>query len=208
LNCDRIARAYRWLEYLAFGHELERRRLRFLPEIASARRALLLGDGDGRFLARFASASDASVDYVELSAAMLELARTRAGNRAAFHPADALTYPFAPHSHDLIVTHFFLDCFNASELNMLIARVREAACPGARWLISEFRQPRWASPLLAALYLFFRVTTGLRTNRLVDHRPILRRHGFRLVAEETSRAGLLASELWELPCGSTLRRTP
>ena len=30
LNCDRIARAYCWLEYLAFGRELERRRFRFL----------------------------------------------------------------------------------------------------------------------------------------------------------------------------------
>jgi SAM-dependent methyltransferase len=206
LNCDRIAGAYRWLEYLAFGHELERRRFRFLPDVASAHRALILGDGDGRFLARFAAASNASIDYVDLSARMLELARREVGRegdkrgagtaRIAYRHADALTVPLAPAEYDLIVTHFFLDCLNERDLEHLVERAAHAAQPGALWLISEFRQPRWATPLLSLLYLFFRATTGLATSRLTDHRPLLVKQGFRLKREETSRLGLLASELW------------
>jgi ubiquinone/menaquinone biosynthesis C-methylase UbiE len=197
MNCDRLARAYRWLEYLAFGRALERRRFRFLADAAGARRALILGDGDGRFLARFAAASQASIDYVDVSAHMLDLARNRAGTRRiAYRHADALTLSLAPATYDLIATHFFLDCFNKRDLERLVERAARAAQPGALWLVSEFRQPSWAAPLLTALYLFFRATTGLATRRLTDHRPLLVKHGFRLKREETARLGLLASELW------------
>lgn len=195
MNCDRIARVYRWLEYLAFGRELERRRFHFLSDVTGARRALMLGDGDGRFLAKFAASSPASIDYIDASAGMLQLARARAP-RANFCQGDALMVPLAPAAYDLVVTHFFLDCFRDTELEGLAKRITDASQPGARWLISEFRQPSWATPILSAMYLFFRIVTGLQTNYLVDHRPILRRHGFRLIREATSRAGLLASELW------------
>jgi SAM-dependent methyltransferase len=202
VNCDSIARSYRWLEYLAFGRALERRRFRFLADAAGARRALILGDGDGRFLGRLAALSSASIDYVDVSVRMLELARREALKkgartcRIAYRHADALTLPLAPAEYDLIATHFFLDCFNGRDLECLIERVADSAQPGALWLVSEFRQPLWAAPLLGALYLFFRVTTGLTTRRLTDHRPLFVKHGFRLMREETSRRGLLASELW------------
>jgi SAM-dependent methyltransferase len=203
LNCDRIARAYRWLEYAAFGKELERRRFRFLAEVSRARRALLLGDGDGRFLARLLEQNRAYnecllADAIDVSIRMLEIARARAGShRVTYLQADALSAPFPSAAYDLIVTHFFLDCLDPCGVETIVRRVSEAARPGALWLVSEFREPPWARVFLRGLYLFFRLTTGLTTQRLADHRPVLARYGFRLVAEETSRAGLLASELWE-----------
>src|SRR5579884_25684 len=158
VNCDRIARAYRWFEYAAFGRELERRRFRYLSEVASAKRALILGDGDGRFLARFSRISEASVEYVDSSKRMLQLAGARAGcGRTAYRHGDARALEFESHGFDLIVTHFFLDCFDSPDLERLIARLQEVACPGALWLVSEFREPVWAAPLIRALYLFFRL---------------------------------------------------
>ena len=49
---DRLARPYRWMEYLSFGRALERCRFHFLPQLADTRSAMLLGDGDGRFAER------------------------------------------------------------------------------------------------------------------------------------------------------------
>ena len=206
MNCDRIASAYRWLEYSGFGHELERRRFRYLADVAGARHVLMLGEGDGRFLARFAQANpQASIEYVDSSRRMLDLARLHAGNgRICYKVADALDETRRAANYDLICTHFFLDCFEGREIELLAERLRATARPGARWLVSEFRQPRrgwqtvWAWLWLRGLYLFFGIATGLRTRKLADHRPVLAKHGFRLKCEETSWFGLLASELWVL----------
>jgi len=216
VNCDPIARWYRWLEYAGFGGELERRRYRFLPEIADARRVLILGEGDGRFLAKLVEQArkvgieDYEFDYVDLSGRMLQLARERAGTEGVtYHQADALTIPLPRARYDLIVTHFLLDCFEQADAERLIARLADAARPESRWVVSEFREQSqglrgfrvalrgiWAWVWLRGLYFFFRITTGLVTQRVADYHPILERYGFRLAQSEDARFGLLGSELW------------
>jgi ubiquinone/menaquinone biosynthesis C-methylase UbiE len=198
MNCDSIARLYRWVEYAMFGSALQRRRVAFLPEVAGARRVLVLGDGDGRFLEKLVKQNPrAGFDYVDLSGRMLDLARGRAGTaRVTYHQADALEIALPERGYDLVVTHFFLDCFAESGAARLVERVAHAACPRTRWLVSEFRRTRWSPPVLAGLYLFFRITTGLKTRRLIDHHPLLAQQGFQMLRAESAWLGLLASELW------------
>jgi SAM-dependent methyltransferase len=198
MNCDFLAPHYWWIERLGMGRALERRRLWFLPEIGNARRALVLGDGDGRFLRAFLRRNSVvRADYVDLSKGMLELARQKTGvERVDYQRADARTMEFAPGEYDLIATHFFFDCFGAEELDRLIGRVVKAAKPGARWVVSEFRDSSFVARLVVRfLYIFFRITTGLKTRILVDHRPILQSHGFRLM--NANQSALVVSELWE-----------
>jgi len=201
MNCDRIARWYRWFEYAGFGRALERRREAFLKDVADARRVLALGDGDGRALAALVSAApQARIDYLDVSARMLELARARVGTgRVTYRNGDALNVRWPEGEYDLIVTHFFLDCFNEKDLELLAPRIARAAGPQARWLISEFRGNGW---LVRFLYLFFRIATGLRTRRLVDHHSLLEQHGFALRQDESAWRGLLASELWLRDAGA------
>jgi SAM-dependent methyltransferase len=195
VDCDGIARWYRWIEYAGFGRALKWRREAFLNHVADARRVLAMGDGDGRALvALLAAAPHACVDYIDVSARMLELARNRAGTKHVnYRCEDARIAGLPTPEYDLIVTHFFLDCFDENDLEPLIARLADAAAPGAQWLISEFRGNGW---LVRTLYLFFRIATGLRTRRLVDHHPLLQGHGFRLVRHEDAWRGRLTSELW------------
>ena len=200
MNCDWIAPHYWWIERLGMGRALERRRRWFLPRLMDARRALVLGDGDGRFLRELLRHNPVvHADYVDLSARMLDLARHKAGaGRVTFRRVDALAADFAAAEYDLIATHFFLDCFDQAELDTLVSKIAAAAAPGARWVVSEFRTPTVPARLLvSALYLFFRITTGLRTRRLVDHGPILRSHGFRLIDASQARGAFVVSELWE-----------
>src|SRR6202012_3359002 len=101
-----------WLEGLTFGRTLERCRTHFLPRLADRRSALVLGDGDGRFLAQLLASNPAlHADAVDTSTAMLRLLARRAhanATRLQIHQTDALTFtPTRP--YDLIVTHFFLD---------------------------------------------------------------------------------------------------
>ncbi len=200
MNADPIARAYRWMEFLAFGRALERCRLRYLDRLPVTQSALLVGDGDGRFLARLLpSAPQAAIQTIDSSAAMLALAQSRTAEpRVTYTHADILTCPLPDAAFDLISTHFLLDCFTAEDLSNVIGRLARAARPQATWIVSEFREPAWwARAIVRFLYLFFRLTTGLRVRRLTDHRPLLRAHGFELVAESHELHGLLAAEFWQ-----------
>ena len=209
MNCDRIARCYRWLEYLSFGRALERLRREYLDEVESARSVLILGDGDGRFTAEFLGRNKLGViDFVELSPRMLALAKQRVEQqtggegRIHFWQADARTMNL-PREYDLIVSHFFLDCFTTSDLDALVERIATAAHPGARWILSEFRVPERGfrrfvgGALIKIMYWFFRIATGLKTSQVPEYRTIFRVHGFRCLGQRPAWGGLMASELWE-----------
>jgi hypothetical protein len=206
-NFDLIARSYRWLEYVTFGRALERCRFHFLPRLTYARRALILGDGDGRFTSRLLAQNPVvQVTAVDTSASMLRLLESRCApfsSRLSTRQTDALTFtPSCP--CDLICTHFFLDCLTQREVEALIARLALTLRPKpAYWLISDFRIPpfgsmHWPARLLVReLYLAFRVLTGLRVRHLPDHASALARAGFNRVDRHLSLGGLLATELWQ-----------
>jgi SAM-dependent methyltransferase len=207
-NFDRVARFYRWIEYLSFGKALEHCRNHFLPQLTHCHAALVLGDGDGRFLIRLLSTNPAvHADAVDASSAMLRLLTQRAqsivpnsNERLHTYQTDALL--FAPsRSYDLIVTHFFLDCLAQSELNALAQRLAQHTTQQTLWLVSEFRIPEgrmhWpARAIVRVLYLAFRLLTGLHTSRLPDHAAALTAAGFHRQAQHLSVAGLLVTELW------------
>jgi len=207
---DSVARLYRALEYASFGPLLERCRFHHIPALVQCRRALVLGDGDGRFLAQLlAAAPGLSADAVDASEAMLHLLRARADKaglaaRLSTIHADARSLPLRNHLYDLVATHFFLDCLTEAEADHLIARVRPHLAPEAKWLVSEFQVPQsswlWAALariIISGLYAAFRILTGLRVRQIPPWRALLQRHGFRRTASRTWLGGLLVSELWE-----------
>jgi SAM-dependent methyltransferase len=208
-NFNLIAKPYRWLEYLTLGKALENCRTHFLQQLLDSRRALVLGDGDGRFLAELLKRNpQLQADAVDTSAAMLQLLRQRceaatpnAASRLRIHHASALTTPLEG-PYDLVVTHFFLDCLTQPELDSLITRIAPTLAPGALWLISDFRIPRGsmhfpARVLIRSLYLAFRLLTGLRTTHLPDHATPLTHAGLTRISHQYRLAGLLITELWQ-----------
>jgi ubiquinone/menaquinone biosynthesis C-methylase UbiE len=207
-NFDRLAGGYRALEFLAFGRDLERARLAYVDRLAGCRDILVLGEGDGRYLARLVQVAPAArIRCVDASAAMLarasaRLAGTQARDRVTFEHADAFSIELAPERYDAVVTLFFLDCFPADRVAALIARVRAGLRPGARWAWADFAVPargwaRWrARATLAVLYAFFRWQTGLAARELPPAEEMLERAGFRREASREFQGGLLRSALF------------
>ena len=204
VSFDRIARPYRWLEYLTLGPLLQRTRLHFLPQLLTQRRALVLGDGDGRFLAELLHRNPTlCADAVDTSAVMLALLTERTGTaRVTPHQQSALDYqPTAP--IDLIVTHFFLDCLRQSELEALIERLVPHLTPDALWVVSDFRIPtgpmRWPARLyVGLLYRVFGLLTGLRIRHLPNFASALEAAGLIRVGFHHRLFSLLTSELWRV----------
>jgi ubiquinone/menaquinone biosynthesis C-methylase UbiE len=204
-NFNHIARAYRWLEYASFGHALERCRFYFLPHLRETERALVLGDGDGRFLQRLLQENTGvRVDAVDASTAMLALLRRRCGtDRVMTYCADALLFAPPHDSYDCIAAHFFLDCLTSAECAALAGRMAKHLAPGAVWVVSEFRVPRGflrvpAALLIRALYAGFRVLTGLEPQHLPAYEPALLAAGFALDTEKVFLRGLLVTQLWRM----------
>lgn len=205
-NFNRLSRLYLWMELLSFGPWLMLCRCAFLKECCAARRALALGDGDGRFTARLLrNNSTIQIDAVDASPAMLEALVYRASPDAArvhaFHADVRKWQPEGP-PYDLIVSHFFLDCLTTAEVQSLAATMARAVSPGSQWIVSEFAIPAdWLSRLVArpavwALYSAFGWLTGLQVRSLPDHFLALRQAGFILQKRKRHLGGLLISELW------------
>jgi ubiquinone/menaquinone biosynthesis C-methylase UbiE len=212
-NFDLVARPYRWLEYLTLGPVLQHCRVHYLPSLLRQKKALILGDGDGRFLSRLLAANPhLHADAVDLSETMLKLLRSRceaaapnATARLNTHQTDALAFSNAsPEKYDLVVTHFFLDCLTQPDLEALILRTSPTLAPKALWLVSDFRIPSTgpmrlpAKLLTRTLYLVFHILTGLRTSHLPDHTAPLTQAGLTRISYHHRLSGLLTTELWQL----------
>ncbi|MEP6717305.1 MAG: class I SAM-dependent methyltransferase [Terriglobia bacterium] len=206
MKIGRMARWYRWIEYAAFGRALENRRFAFLSGLVAARRVLILGEGDGRTLARLLTlARSAHFDVVELSPEMIALARKgiHGSDRVTFHCKDAREMDFPAARFDAIVTHFFIDCFNEDDARRVIRRLANTLRPDGIWLIGEFAIPPagWrrlhAQLWIWTMYRFFRATTGLRTRTLPPIGNLMRESGMQRIERETERAGLIVSEVWK-----------
>jgi cyclopropane fatty-acyl-phospholipid synthase-like methyltransferase len=210
-NFDRLARPYQALERFSFGRALARRRACFLDDarVGNARRALILGDGDGRFsavlLERYPELQVTAVDASAVMLAELEQRVARHAPRAALelHCADLRAWQPTNAGYDLIVTHFFFDCLTSSDVAAMVARLSPAIAANASWLVSDFAIPArgvralFARLLVRALYFAFGVLTGLRVTTLPEYEFALKSAGFACAASETALGGALTSELWQ-----------
>lgn len=205
-NFDAVAPWYERLERLAWGDTLQRCRLALLDQIADARRVLIAGEGDGRFLAALLDRhSPTEVTVVDASRRMLALVGRRIAptkTHVNLVHADVQNPLIELPAVDLIVTCFFLDCFNERDQTRIIQRLRSCLSPNGRWLWADFAIPGTqpmkgiARSVTALLYRFFGLTTGLRTRRLADARPQLLRCGLARVEHRTFRGGLLEAALY------------
>lgn len=204
-NFNSLATIYRWMEWLSFGPWLGWCRSAFLNRVRDRRRALILGDGDGRFTARLLRQNpDIQIDAIDASPAMLRALIRRAGRerlRLRTETSDArLWHPSAQARYDLVVTHFFLDCLTTDECAALAAKLRPVAEDHALWIVSEFSVPPagpqkiFAQAIVDALYQAFAWMTGLTLRRLPGYESALRAAGFSLAKRRDWMTGLLTSQ--------------
>lgn len=215
MSFDALAPWYRTLEWLAFGDDLQRCRVAGLGDIASPRRALIVGEGNGRFLRELLRLHPGvEVNCLDASQHMLLLARKRLerempdhASRVRFLDQDITSWAAPEHCYDLLVTHFVLDCFPEVALTGIIRKLASAATDNATWLLADFCVPPTgmsrlrARGWLAAMYLFFRLTARIQASELIDPTPFLRAEGFGLARQQLFRKGMLKSERWRRNTG-------
>ncbi|MES2596181.1 MAG: class I SAM-dependent methyltransferase [Verrucomicrobiota bacterium] len=214
MSFDILAPFYRSMERFTAGRKLQRARTEFLDVIPVPTRILTVGEGHGPFLLECCRRyPEAWIVCVDASKAMMAQAKEALKQnglndaRVQWVHADLLSWEPPVASFDLIVTHFFLDCFTHEQMSMLVPRLSKAADRGGSWLMADFQVPAhgWrrlrSKIILAMLYLFFRVATRLSAKSLITPDPLLQAAGWRLQSRAEYEWGLLKSDWWIADAG-------
>jgi ubiquinone/menaquinone biosynthesis C-methylase UbiE len=207
MGFDRLAPHYEWMERVLAGGKLQRMRMAWLSELYGDR-VLLAGEGHGRFLVPLSQhLPEARITCLDASAGMLAVARRRLER---LHPAALERVEWiqadlpAPGlgEFDLIVTNFFLDCFDGAQLADVMDCLAAACAPGGHWLVCDFAVPSHpvarvaAEAALGLMYCFFRVVTRLPARSLESPFPLMEARGFQQTRIREELFGFLTSQLW------------
>jgi ubiquinone/menaquinone biosynthesis C-methylase UbiE len=151
-------------------------------------RILEVAIGTGRNLAYYSAGAD--VTGIELSPAMLALARERAASLhrpADLHEGDAQHLPFGDARFDTAVC--VLSLCAIPEPRKAISEMYRVLAPGGRLLLVDHIGSSWA-PVRAAQWLLERVTIRTAGEHFTRRQlPAVRAAGFRIVETERHKAG-------------------
>lgn len=205
MSFDTLAPHYRWMERVLAGDKLQKCRTAHLKDIEVPQRALLVGEGNGRFLgALIQHFPKCEITCIDASSRMLDAAKRALDPRAHITYLHSDIFEVAlPQDHfDLVVTNFFLDCFPHDQLARVVNKLASAAASPATWLIADFCEARGALKkarsklILSSMYLFFRVATKLPARHLTQPDDLLHQHGIELIDRRRFEWDLLHADLW------------
>lgn len=219
----RLAVVYGGLERLVYGSLLLRARRVCLDELAGTETLLVVGEGDGRFLAELLTRHPAcAVTVLDRSAGMLRRAEARLrapqpevrpgvrptlqpNVRVSFVQGNALTVPLPAGRYDALVTHFFLDVFPAETLAQLVPKLGGVLKPGGRWFVADFAAPRtlrhpptrrYSRLMTALMYAFFRLMTKLPARTVAPPEVFLERAGLEPDPPTRFRGGFVYAQTY------------
>ena len=205
---DRLAPVYEGLEQLAFGAALMRARTALLPRLPPLEKALVLGEGDGRFLKVLLEAQPrCKITCVEGSPGMVQRAHARLAKTATFSNInfsiqDARSFIPENRTYDAVFTTFFLDCFTETQLQELMPLWLKGLKRGGLWYYTDFQQPAEglaalrAKTYLTTMHAFFRWQTALQPRQLVETQALFSEQGLNLCLERTGSYKLLTTRLY------------
>lgn len=201
---DRVAPFYPLLERLTVGGGLEAARRAFLPDILTAKRTLLVGEGNGRFLAECLGArAVGAFTVIDSSPRMLSLLGERVAGVAPTTRLDLVCQdvrdwqpPNVP--FDAIVTHFLLDLFRPASQRRVVETLTRAAHPGTLWVNVDY-QPRcrtwWFRAVDWMQYRFDRLVSGVEADRHYDPAPVIAQAGWSVAREEPFCGGNVVARM-------------
>ncbi|MGY8686478.1 MAG: class I SAM-dependent methyltransferase, partial [Verrucomicrobiales bacterium] len=96
---------------------------------------------------------------------------------------------------DVIVSHFFLDCFKDETLHDLIPEIAARLKPQGHWYVSEFTADTWwQRVLLWGMYRFFHLVTKTEASTFPAYTEIMQAHGFTVKRLGTWKADFVVAD--------------
>lgn len=176
---DRLAPFYDSLARLFIGEGIKQSQRQFLPNLHNKKKLLILGGGTGWILPHlFEINSSLEVHYIDVSENMIARAKREISSANSIQFIVGTIDSCKEYGFDCVITNFFLDLFKDAELDPVIFRIKQRLLPEALWLVTDFvNQTRWHAWMLKVMYIFFRISTGLKTTCLPAWNSALIRAG-------------------------------
>lgn len=190
-NYDRIAANYDRLSRMIFGKAIIRAQQSLLPLLESPARVLIVGGGTGWILEEIARVcpSGLTIDYVEISSNMLDLARKRnyQDNQVKFVHAGIEDYT-APAAYDVVMTPFLFDNFGRERAQTVFQKLNNTLKNGGLWLFTDFHIDKgmnrvWQQALLRSMYIFFKNISHVEADQLPDMQALFTAYNFGIISE-------------------------
>jgi ubiquinone/menaquinone biosynthesis C-methylase UbiE len=171
-NYNKIARSYDLISWIVYGKALINAQVGLLKYIPANSRVLIVGGGTGWILEEIAQIhSGLTIDYIESSEKMIALSEKRdhGTNHINFINLPVENY-ITEERYDVIFTPFFFDNFKVDKIEFVFTKLNELLKQDGIWLYADFidNGKWWQKLLLRTMYLFFKITTNIETQELVD----------------------------------------
>lgn len=175
-----IATSYDFLARMVFGNAIMRAQLWYLSKIPTHANVLVIGGGTGWWLKDLLKLNaTCRVSYIEASSKMIAIAKRNSENNARIHFIHGTEESIPKAEFDVVITHFFLDMMDNSQLELFFDQVTNVLKPSAAWVATDFVNHRlWHRALLGLMYLFFRMLGAIEINRLPDWQQIFKARGY------------------------------
>lgn len=196
---DKVARFYDRLAQLVYGKTLLNAKSHFLDQIREGDRVLIIGGGTGEILPLLPSSCQ--VTFLDPSTNMIEVAVKREKPIETTFVSQILENFESSGKFDVIIANFFFDLFEEPVLSRQLKNVKRLLDADGTLVVSDFSYSSplhqfWQRPLVASMYLFFRITTGLKTNRLPKIEKKLEGAGLHVQIEKRWGKGFIWGEVF------------
>lgn len=177
-NYNAIAGVYDFLSRLIFQKSIVNTQIFLLYHIPPKSKVLIVGGGTGWILESLANIYESGIEitYLEKSEKMISLSKKRKikNNTIEFINAGAEDFS-TEKKFDVILTAFFFDNFLPIKIEIIFSKLDQLLKLNGLWLYADFTNNKnskwWQKFLLKTMYLFFKITCNIETQKLVDMSP-------------------------------------
>jgi ubiquinone/menaquinone biosynthesis C-methylase UbiE len=176
---NNIAKIYDRLSRVIYQKSIVKAQVFLIQLIKDNDNILIVGGGTGWILEEIAKLQrqNLSVLYVEKSSSMISLAKKRnvLGLKTTFIQNAVEAYNTSE-KFDVITTAFLFDNFKKEKIEFVFSKLNDYLRNQGIWLYADFINDQsnkkiWQQFLLKSMYLFFKVTAGIETQKLIDMQP-------------------------------------
>lgn len=191
---DRIASFYDRLAKWVFGNSILKSQTIFFHLLTKESDVLILGGGSGQLLESMPLVR--SIDYVEKSRKMIELARKKhTKSSVTFLNSDFFDWEVEK-KYDFIVCPFFLDCFNEINLRKVVEKIKIYLNPIGMIWVADFDSKSTSRTLSSLMHFFFRIASNLEAKKLKDINHEILLQGFEVKDEKFFHQNTIFSRVY------------